>query len=478
VTVLVASPNVITDPVWDDDGTLYFVMPASDLPQIHEWTEAGPVVRTAAPRGARSGVPLGNGAFLYSTLAGDGWQLERGGAGLPRPGIAAPPVPFDSAPVVTVRETGYASWPSARPHYWLPSFIDAGAAGRFFGFLTSGSDAVGRNSYFLSGLASVDPLRGIGAFRLANQALGSPTLDLGVSNDWSLVGVTGTGIAVSEYTVDASAGATFLTRRWRRSASLRLALEAERSRFAADPPTPVDSVCNGCVPSDFLGGSVSVRLATFVTAPLAVSAQDGVVWSAIYRRREQLRSTDWSGEAQSRLTAYVALPAAGYARPVLAFRVAAGFTHGPVPLSFGVGGVSSGVFDLGVGYRIGTSRSFPVRGYEPSDLRGARAMTATAELRWPLVLLGRSLGHLPVGADQFSLALFADAGDAWDGSDGPHLSRMVGVGGELVADLRVNYDVPLRARFGLAYPVGLQATLDAKMRPRRLVGYFGFGADF
>ncbi len=478
VTVLVSSREVISDPVWDDAGTLYFVMPAAGLPQVHEWTDSGPVVRTAVPLGARNGVPLGDGVFLYSTLAGDGWQLHRGATGPARPVTAAPTVPFDSAPAVATRETEYASWPSARPHYWLPSYLDAGAAGQFLGFSTSGTDAVGRMSYFVSGLASADPLRGLGSVRLVSEALGSPSLDIGVSNDWSLLSVTSGGTAISEHTVDASVGATFVARRWRTSAALRLALEGERFQYAAEPTAPIDSVCPGCMPRDFLGGSVSLRLAHFVSAPLAVSQQDGFVWTVSYRRREQLMSTDWSGEAQSRLAAYLALPIVGYARPVLAFRVAGGVTHGPSPLSFGVGGVSSGVLDLGFGFRVGTSRSFPVRGYEPSDLRGSRALTATAELRLPVLLLGRSLGHLPVGADQISLALFADAGDAWNGSDGPHLSRMVGVGGELVADLRVNYDLPLRARLGVAYPVGLQEVLDAKMRERQITVYVGFGADF
>jgi hemolysin activation/secretion protein len=132
------------------------------------------------------------------------------------------------------------------------------------------------------------------------------------------------------------------------------------------------------------------------------------------------------------------------------------------------------VLDLAFGLRLGTSRTFPVRGYAASDARGQRAVTATAELRWPLVLLGRSLGHLPLGADQISIALFTDAGDAWNGGDGPHPSRLVGVGAEIVADLRANYDMPVRARFGVAYPAG---SLDTG-RARAATAYAAFGADF
>ena len=474
VTVLVTSRDVITDPAWGDSGRLFFVMPAGGLPQIHEWTDRGAVVRTAAPFGARSGVPLGESAFLYSTLTGDGWQLERGVAGPARAGEVATPVPFDSAPAVAVRETDYASWPSGRPHYWLPFYSNGGAAGRFYGFSTSGADAVGRTTFFLHGAASLEPRRGLGAFRLVSDALGTPTLDLNLSNDWLLVGISSDGVVVSEHSAEASLGASFVKRRWRSTVSMRVAAEAERTRFHSIPQQPIDSVCMGCDARDFLGGSVNVRVARFITAPLAVSPQDGFVWSAVYRRREQLHSTAWSGELQSRLVVYARLPVVGYAHPVLALRVAAGTTHGPYPLTFSVGGVSSGVLDLGFGLRLGTSRSFPVRGYVPSDLRGRSVVAATAELRMPVALLGRSIGHLPLGADQVSLALFADAGDGWTGNDGPHLSRLVGLGAELVADLRMSYDVPLRARAGVAYPVGTHDT----GRARTLTAYAAFGADF
>ncbi len=472
--VLVASREVISDPVWDHDTTLYFVMPAGGLPQIHEWTGAGPVVRTAAPLGARGPAPLPGGAFLYSTLAGDGWELRRGPGTAPVAAHVVAAIPFDSAPAVSTRETGYASWPSARPHYWLPMFTDAGAAGRFIGGSTSGYDAIGRTSYVLHALGSVDPARGLGGVRIVSEVLGSPSLDVGLSNDWSLVGVTSGGVAVAEHTVEGVAGATFVTRRWRTTASLRLALEAERMRYHTEPERPLSTVCTFCVPRDRVSGSVGVRLAHFVSAPIAVSAQNGFAWSAVYRRREELRSTGWSGEVQSRLALYARVPGAGYAHPVLALRVAGGFTHGPTPLYFGVGGVSSNVVDLGFGFQLGTSRAFPVRGYQASDAQGRRALTATAELRWPVALLGRSLGALPMGADQLSLSLFADAGDAWNAGDGPHPSRLWSVGAEAVADLRVSYDLPLRARLGVAYPLG---SFDTG-RPRALVAYGAFGADF
>jgi outer membrane protein assembly factor BamA len=129
--------------------------------------------------------------------------------------------------------------------------------------------------------------------------------------------------------------------------------------------------------------------------------------------------------------------------------------------------VSSGTVSVGFGQSVGSSRVFPVRGYANGEVGGRRAATGTAELRLPLALVGRSIGHLPVGADKFSLALFADAGGAWDPGDSPRLARLHAVGAELVADFTASYDFLLRVRFGLAQPA---------RRPAQL--YAAFTSDF
>lgn len=472
--VLVASQDVITDPVWDASDSLYFVMPVAGFPQVHRWTAAGPVAVTDALLGARTPAPQAGGAFLYSALAGDGWALRRGTVGEPVAVTPPPPAPFEQAPVVAARETGYAWWPSAQPHYWLPFYVAAGRAGRFLGMSTSGSDALGRLSYVAHAGVSGSPVRALGGVAIAYDALGNPGLDASVSTDWDLLGTTSRGTVVSEHSYDAALGATWVTRRWRASASLRFAVEAEGSRFRTEPRVPISSACTGCSAEDQVGGSITARIARFVSAPLAVSTEDGFVWTSVYRRREEQGTKRWSGELQSRLATYVRLPRVGFAHPVIALRLAGGATHGSAPLVFSIGGVSSSVVDLGFGINLGTSRSFPVRGYEPSALRGRRAATATAELRWPVALPGQSLGHLPGGVDRVWLALFVDAGDTWDVGWTPHLSHLVGVGAEAVADLRVSYDLPLRARIGYARPQGTEG------RARTAAHYFyaALGADF
>ena len=132
------------------------------------------------------------------------------------------------------------------------------------------------------------------------------------------------------------------------------------------------------------------------------------------------------------------------------------------------------VFALGFGTTLGGSRFFPVRGYASSTVNGRRAATVSVEYRVPLALIGEALGHLPFGADRLSAAAFTDAGDAWEPGERARLHRLRSVGAELVADLTVNYDVPLRLRCGVAQPL----VAVPGNATRRLRGYVALAADF
>jgi len=203
-----------------------------------------------------------------------------------------------------------------------------------------------------------------------------------------------------------------------------------------------------------------------VAAPLTVSLQDGAFLALLYRRKEEQGTSRWLNEVRVRTSTYVRLgPAIGFGYPVLAIRGALGALDGPIPDLFSVGGISSSV--LGFSQQIGTLRTFPVRGYDAGALHGRRAATLTAEYRVPLTLIGRLLGHLPVGADKLAFSVFGDLGDAWGAGDEPRLHRLRSFGAELVGDLTVNYDLPLRVRVGVAQP----ATGNAQM-------YAAFAADF
>src|SRR5439155_1318751 len=108
-------------------------------------------------------------------------------------------------------------------------------------------------------------------------------------------------------------------------ASVRLAAEFKGTHFVTIPDTSLATICPACDGRDLLGGSVTLAVTHVVSAPLAVSHQDGFSWSAFYRRREELGGTRWSSEARSRVGLYAHIPGlGGFAHHVLAVRLSAG----------------------------------------------------------------------------------------------------------------------------------------------------------
>jgi len=470
VLVQAASGSVIADPVWSSEDVL-FVMDAGGFPQIHRWRAGAGIIQvTEEPLGARAPAPLPDGRVAFATLGNDGWELRAVApvALAPRPVMLPAALDFDSAPPVAMRETGYASWGSLRPHFWIPLGLDAGQAGRFLGAATAGADAVGRYTYVVEALVSGSPARAQGFFFLLSQALGDPTLDLYLANDWSLTGIDSTGHVVSSEHREGSIGATMLAHRWRSFVSLRVAAEYEGRRYVSIPDTSLAAICNGCINRDRVGGSATLSLGSVVAAPLAVSLQDGGSAALLYRRKEEQGTDRWLNEVRARGNLYARLgPKLGFAYPVFALRGAFGAMDGPIPDHLSVGGVSSGGVNFGFGQAGATVRTFPVRGYPADALRGRRAATLTAEYRMPVTLVGRLLGHLPFGADKLAFAVFGDVGDAWNVGEPARLHRLRSLGAELIGDMTVNYDLPLRVRLGIAQP----ATGHPQV-------YAAFAADF
>jgi len=477
--VLLETRGSIADVVWTPGGDLWFVADPTGVPQVYRWRDAdGPQPLTSEPLGARAPAPLADGTLLYAALAARGWELRRAAVleGQAPPAFAQP-LPFDSAPPVPLAETGYTMWPSLRPHFWIPVFENAGSSGRFGGALTEGTDALGRFSYAADVLVSPEPLRAAGDFVLVSSVLGNPTLDVSAWASWTdLQPPPGAPtLTLSELDHFAALGASFVTRRWRSLASVRVAAELERTRYAAIPDTSLAAVCPGCATQNLVGGSVTLTLSRLVTGALSVSPENGVTWSATYRRREEQGTARWSNEVRSRLAVYLRVPGfGGFAHHVLALRLLAGGTTGPLGTLFRVGGVAPQGVNVFFAPTLSATRAFPLRGYASGELRGQRAAAGSVEYRLPLALVGQALGHLPVGVDRVWLNLFADAGDAWAPGASPRLTRLRSIGLELAARMAVSYDFPLSVRVGIAQPLVAPPSGAA----RRLQLYGALASDF
>src|SRR5207253_2496918 len=104
--------------------------------------------------------------------------------------------------------------------------------------------------------------------------------DASVDSEWSRAVLSPGDTSVAERDQNAAVGATFVVRRFRTSASLRVAAEYEGNRFVVLPAgTPLAAACSACRVRDLVGGSLSLGVAHFVTAPLAISRQDGFAWA-------------------------------------------------------------------------------------------------------------------------------------------------------------------------------------------------------
>src|SRR5205807_5131835 len=119
------------------------------------------------------------------------------------------------------------------------------------------------------------------------------------------------------------------------------------------------------------------------------------------RRRDELSATRWSHELRSRLDWYVrGAGLGGFGHSVLAVRVAAGGSSGPLGTLFRVGGVAPQGVSVYFAPSLSATRAYPIRGYRAGELAGERAAVGSVEYRVPLALVGRALGHLPVGVDK------------------------------------------------------------------------------
>jgi hypothetical protein len=134
---------------------------------------------------------------------------------------------------------------------------------------------------------------------------------------------------------------------------------------------------------------------------------------------------------------------------VIAGRVAGLVSGGPYSRLFAVGGESgsSVVVVPGLGFGAGF-RDFGLRGYPPSGSRFTRAFVSTAEVRVPLFLIGKAIWRLPLALDRVSLAAFGEAGGGWTMATAAKPTQLRDAGAELVLDLGVGPDFPVRARVG------------------------------
>ena len=350
----------------------------------------------------------------------------------------------------------YSALTTALPRYWFPDYIPAERAVRppeagltgstevlkpAFGVQTSGRDVVGRHVYGVRALVSAGG-RVEGALGYRYAGFGNPTVDLGLSQFYDadargVVGTDSTGARHGLYRVlrdrEASVRLGFVRRRYQDVLGLDLGAGVirEHTSYRTDAGSESDRF-RALVPDrTLLEGRIGFSGDRTRLHPFSISPEDGVRGSLRLRARMDVGLTDSLSnvagfdrsyqDVRAALAVYEAFDGPGFAHHVLALRGSAGAAHGPGAdaFHFEVGGASGVPEPLtGLGLFGGRGLTFPVRGFARETRVGAYAWSASAEYRFPLLLVHRGWDLVPLHVDRISGSLFVDAGNAW----GPTLS--------------------------------------------------------
>lgn len=402
----------------------------------------------------------------------------------------APTVRLTAAAVPAMRDSGvlksYSPWSSLVPRYWLPLFEESLADGYRLGGMTSGQDLVGRHAYAGTLLVPTDNRGVVGTFSYRYAGFGQPVVDATFLQDWELRARLAEG-DVRRRTQHAIVGATMTRPRYRTFASLTVGAGVQRRHFAVDPPelraalTPASQAA--LTDSTYPRAFVSASWTNAYRTAYGISLEEGIVLNGtIDQRWGRGASAGASRTYIGAASGYKSLDLPGFARHVLALRVAGGLADRNSTTTLEVGGTSGGTLAVLPGYAVGTGRRFfPVRGFGAAALEGTRATAASVEYRAPLVIPGRGLALLPFFLDRTSISFFYDAGAAWCPESlatscypATRDRRWIAsVGAELnVSAAVLSWDVPYRFRIGVAHPV--TQGVDAP----ELSSYFTVGVAF
>lgn len=398
----------------------------------------------------------------------------------------------DSAAITALAGRPYGATRLLLPRYWLPVAGESRLGDVTYGVSSSGVDMLGRHAWSGSVLVEPGTREYDGTFAYRYAGLGVPVTDVSYSQEWDgtfLVrndsGARLGTVARRRRYITASNTYVVPRVRWNFVGTVGAQYEMRAFKASADSVRgdERDPIRRGVrYPSLFLNTSVS-------TARLAlrgVSVEEGFTLSNAFAYRWQEES-EQTGSFRDILSArgYVPLDLPGYARHVLATRVAVGYADNRTRTEFSVGGTSGVSSELLPGVVVGDPmRAFPVRGTAPGVQRGARALAGSVEYRAPLVMFRRVPSPFTVYGDRLSVVLFTDAARAWCPAslrsntvvclpNGERDGWLASAGGEIVLDLAVQYDVPYRVRIGSAVPYATPAGVSRKASVYvTLGGYF------
>jgi len=501
---------VDTAPAWSPDGRwVLFSSDRTGIANLYAWdVNGGRVMQvTNVLTGAFQPDVSPDGQWIaFQYYRSDGYHVAR----IPFSPAAWRPAPPVRPQVMAAREqpdpdrgsTGpahaYSALRSVLPAYWEPTWTSSSALGTAVGVALGGNDVVERHLWGLSASVYPDDGRFEGGAAYIFRGLRNPALGASVFQDWSVplrvtVSTPGGGVVntLLERERSASLVATFTRPRFRSYGWLSLAANLrDRELQWSDPALAPDLALDR--PPE-IGAIATLGLSTARAYDFSISTQDGFVAAASVEGRRATRPRE--GETvhrgytrvDGRAQVYHGFQGWGFARHVLAVRAVGGADFGSGTQYFAVGGTTGdGVaFPLSTGAALGGTRDLFVRGYEEATQFGDRAVAGTAEWRFPIALVERGVGLVPLYLDRVWGTAFVDGGTAWcvQGCDPavaaafPDPEPLVSIGAELGGDMLFGFNARFQLRGGIALPLTTTTFTGVRERPPAKL-YFTVGQSF
>ena len=495
--------GVTVAPSWGQhDEALYFTSDRTGRAALYrvELATGGTERIAESPTGLFESEVSPDGAQIATReYRGDGYHVATFPSIAPRVTVDSTtvfaPSRGDTAIVISAAQaqaSTYSPWRTLLPTYWLPTVTMSDDQRTSWGFLTSGTDAIGRHGYDATVTRDLGRAETTWDLSYAYAGVGNPVLGLASNAEWdhfaiadSLHRFLGT---LSRRKRFVGGSVTAVRARYRSNAYGGLGFNMEFRDFDTNPSTLLARLGSSYARSySYPTFYLNAGFGNARTTALGISPEDG--WQIAGTARQRWRSDAASSTRSTSLIGYAqffkALDFGGPAHAVLAGRVAAGWEDDKTASALEAGGVSGGILSVIPGITIGEGRrTFFVRGFPAGAQVGTSAVGASAELRIPLAQPNRGWLLLPLFVQKVNVTLFTDGASAWCpagttnttvcGGKGTASAWMQSAGAELQFDTALQYDVPYRFRLGVAAPV-LNTVYSSG---RRVAAYFSVGASF